>query len=91
MGFDSDGAVEVNFNGELNEEPENVYRIMYPTVAGRVIEKTVRMSASGGGEKILTISPLDPGVVLEKLIVDWGGYEPSFLFGRESSCRRLSE
>ena len=91
VGFDSDGAVEVNFNGELNEEPENVYRIMYPTVAGRVIEKTVRLSASGGGEKILTISPLDPGVVLEKLIVDWGGYEPSFLFGRESSCRRISE
>lgn len=81
-------AVEVNFNGELNEEPQNVYRIMYPTVASRVIEKTVELDVPAPGVQTLTISPLDPGVVLEKIVVDWGGYRPGYLFGEESpACR----
>jgi hypothetical protein len=28
--------------------------------------------------------PLDPGVVIEKVVIDCGGYKPSFLFGKES-------
>ena len=88
VGFEGQEPVVVNFNGELNEEPENVYRIMYPTVASRVIEKTVRMKVPGSGERNLTISPLDPGVVLEKIIVDLGGYRKSFLFGKESPLTR---
>ena len=88
VGFDGQEAEEVNFNGELNEEPENVYRIMYPTVASRVIEKTVRLKVPASGIQELTICPLDPGVVLEKIIIDFGGYEKSFLFGKESACTR---
>ena len=88
VGFEGQEPVEINFNGELNEEPENVYRIMYPTVASRVIEKTVRLKVPAAGQQNLTVSPLDPGVVLEKIIVDFGGYEKSFLFGKESSCIR---
>ena len=88
VGFEGEEAVEVNFNGELNEEPENVYRIMYPTVASRVIEKTVRLKAGAAGTKTLVIKPLDPGVVLEKIVVDLGGYQPSFLFGTESPNSR---
>ena len=80
--------MEVNFNGELNEDPENVYRIMYPTVARRVIEKTVRLKVGESGVKTLVISPLDPGVVLQKIVVDMGGYKPSYLFGKESECKR---
>ena len=30
----------VNFNANLNEEPENVYNVFYPTVARRVVEKS---------------------------------------------------
>ncbi len=74
----------VNFNGELNEEPQNVYRIMYPTVASRVIERTVTMKDVRSGMNTLEFKALDPGVVLEKIVVDWGGYEPSFLFMDES-------
>lgn len=88
VGFDGQDEVEVNFNSELNEEPENVYRIMYPTVASRVIEKTVRLEVGGSGTRDLVIRPLDPGVVLEKIVVDFGGYRKSFLFGEESECSR---
>ena len=88
VGFEGQSPVEVNFNGELNEEPENVYRIMYPTVARRVIEKTVKLKVGESGVKTLVISPLDPGVVLQKIVVDMGGYKPSYLFGKESECKR---
>ena len=88
VGFEGKEVVEVNFNGELNEEPENVYRIMYPTVARRVIEKTVKLKIDKAGTQSLVISPLDPGVVLQKIVVDFGGYQPSYLFGKESDCKR---
>ena len=88
VGFEGQEAVEVNFNGELNEEPENVYRIMYPTVARRLIDKTIKLKVDKAGVKSLVISPLDPGVVLQKIVVDFGGYQPSYLFGKESDCKR---
>lgn len=88
VGLEGKEAVEVNFNGELNEEPENVYRIMYPTVARRVIEKTVKLKIDKAGTQSLVISPLDPGVVFQKIVVDFGGYQPSYLFGKESDCKR---
>ena len=88
VGFEGEEAVEVNFNGDLNEEPENVYRVMYPAAASRIIEKTVKLKTGSAGTKKLTIKPLDPGVVLEKIVVDLGGYKRQFLFGEESPCKR---
>lgn len=88
IGFEGETPVEVNFNGELNEEPENVYRVTYPTVARRVIEKVVDLKTGGDGLKTLVIDPLDPGVVLQKIVVDLGGYKESYLFGKESDCHR---
>ena len=88
VGFEGEEAVEINYNGELNEEPENVYRIMYPTVASRVINKSVHLKVGPAGIKNLIIKPLDPGVVFEKIVIDLGGYQPSFLFGNESPCHR---
>ena len=87
VSFEGEEPVEVNFNGELNEDPENVYRIMYPTVARRLIDKNVKLKTKAG-VKTLVISPLDPGVVLQKIVVDMGGYKESHLFGKESECRR---
>ena len=88
VGFEGQQPVEVNFNGELNEEPENVYRITYPTVARRVIDKSVNLKVDKAGVKSLVVSPLDPGVVLQKIVVDFGGYQPSYLFCKESNCKR---
>lgn len=88
VAFEGQEPVVVNFNGELNEEPENVYRIMYPTVARRVIDKAVHLKTGGSGTRTLTIKPLDPGVVLQKIVVDFGGYKESYLFGNETKCSR---
>ena len=32
----------------------------------------------------LTVSPQDPGVVFEKIVLDFGGYKPGYLHGEES-------
>lgn len=73
----------VNFNSKLNENPENIYSIYYPTVARRVVESTVNLSAVSGQHE-LRIEPLDPGIVFEKIVIDCGGYQPAFLYGDES-------
>lgn len=88
VGFEGADPVEVNFNSDLNEEPQNIYSIFYPTVARRVVEKAVPVKTAGSGETILEISPLDPGIVFEKIVIDLGGYQPSYLFGKESAHRR---
>ena len=81
---------EINFNANLNEEPENIYSIYYPTVASRVVESKVPLTIENReeGYQTLYLKPLDPGIVFEKIIVDFGGYEKSFLFMDESPCRR---
>jgi len=81
--LDGGEPVEVNFNQNLNERPENIYRVYYPTVASRVVAAEVPLKAQAG-EHQLTIEPLDPAIVFEKVVVDCGGYEKSYLFGRES-------
>ncbi len=91
VAFEGGDAVEVNFNGELNEEPENVYRLTYPTVASRVIEKVVSLPVpQGDGCRTLVIRPLDPGVILEKIVIDTGGFKQEYLHYRESPNKRKS-
>lgn len=88
--FDNGQEKTVNFNGELNEAPKNVYTKFYPTVARRVIENTVNVKLPKTKENMHTLylRPLDPGVVFEKIIVDCGGYQKSYLFMEESPYQR---
>ena len=90
IGFKGGEETVVNFNGNLNEKPENVYSVYYPTVARRVIEKKVdlQLPASENGMHTLVFRPIEPGTVLEKIVVDYGGYKPSYLFMKESPCKR---
>lgn len=85
IAVDGGKAETVNFNGNLNELPENVYSIYYPTVARRVIEKTIELPLGNADTHSLTFTPNDPGIVLEKIVVDFGGYTPQYLFGEEST------
>ena len=73
----------INFNAQLNENPQNIYSIYYPTVARRVVETKVPVTAPAG-KHTLRIEPLDPGIVFEKVVIDCGGYRPSYLHGDES-------
>ena len=73
----------VNFNSNLNEKPENIYSIYYPTVARRVVESTVKFPMTKGMHT-LKFAPKDPNIILEKIVIDLGGYHQQFLFGEES-------
>ena len=79
-----------HFNARLNEDPANIYSIYYPTVARRVVETVSELSAISGWNE-LVIRPLDPGIVFEKIVIDYGGYTPRFLFGDESPAMRIAE
>ena len=86
VAIDGGEPVTVNFNKELNEHPDNIYSIYYPTVARRIVEKTVELplGSSADGIHTLTFTPNDPRIVLEKIVIDFGGYTPQYLFGTES-------
>lgn len=90
VSLDGSEAQKVNFNHNLNEDKENIYSVYYPTVARRVVENVVTLHAGDAAEHTLTITPDDPGIVFEKIVVDFGGYQPQYLFGVESPCRRVS-
>lgn len=90
VAFDGGTPQTINFNSNLNEAPENVYSIFYPTVARRVVESKVKMKvpATGNTMQTLTLKPLDPGIVFEKVVIDLGGYKDSYLFMNETMNRR---
>ena len=77
----------INFNKTLLDKQPYMYSVFYPTVARRVIEKEVTLPVGGDGEGFvheLTLRPQHPGIVFEKIVVDYGGYKPSYLFGTET-------
>ena len=78
MALDGDEPQTVNFNKNLNEENGNTYTVYYPTVARRVVESVVTLPLGGkpDGTHELVITPNDPGIVFEKIVVDMGGYKP---------------
>ena len=85
LSVDGQTPVNVNFNKDLNEKPENIYSKYYPTVASRVVEQVVELPLDSNSDiHTLTIHPQDPGIVFEKIIIDFGGYSKQFLFGKES-------
>ena len=73
-GVSIDGAtpIQVNFNKNLNEKPENIYNIYYPTIATRIVDKVieVELPASADGIHTLTLTPNDPAIIFEKIVVD---------------------
>ena len=73
-GVSIDGAtpIQVNFNKDLNEKPENIYNIYYPTIATRIVDKVIELElpASSDGIHTLTLTPNDPAIVFEKIVID---------------------
>jgi hypothetical protein len=85
-----DGADEKawNINADLNWA--NCYTKMYPAGAARMIEtvSTLTLPHSENGMHILTLRPLDPGIVIYKVIIDDCGYEQAYLKMPESPYHR---
>ena len=80
-GVSLDGAspVEVNFNKDLNEKPENIYNIYYPTIATRIVDQVIELElpATTDGIHSLTLTPNDPAIVFEKIVIDGRGGKKS--------------
>lgn len=76
-GVSLDGAspVEVNFNKDLNEKPENIYNIYYPTIATRIVDQVIELElpATADGIHTLTLTPNDPAIIFEKIVIDGRG------------------
>ena len=91
VGLDDGEPQTVNFNKTLVDRQPYMYSEYYPAVARRVVEKVVTLPVSkstADGKHWLTLQPKHPGIVFEKIVVDFGGYQPSHLFGEESAYRR---
>jgi hypothetical protein len=89
VSLDGGEAQTVNFNKTLVDRQPYMYSDYYPAVARRVVEKVVELPATQNKEvHSLTLQPKHPGIVFEKIIVDYGGYQSQYLFGQESPCKR---
>ena len=79
VSLDGTSPVEVNFNKDLNEKPENIYNIYYPTIATRIVDKVIELElpASSDGIHTLTLTPNDPAIVFEKIVIDGRGGKKS--------------
>jgi hypothetical protein len=67
----------VNFNGQYRGE-------LGDWQAERIIKSLTKMSIGEPGKHTLRIRVLDPGIVFEKIMLDFGGLKPSYLGAPES-------
>ena len=72
VSLDGVSPIQVNLNKDLNEKPENIYDLYYPTIATRIIDKVIELElpASSDGIHTLTLTPHDPAIIFEKIVVD---------------------
>ena len=79
VSLDGTSPVEVNFNKDLNEKPENIYNIYYPTIATRIVDQVIELElpATTDGIHSLTLTPNDPAIVFEKIVIDGRGGKKS--------------
>ena len=99
VSIDGEEAATVNFNKTLVDRQPYTYSEFYPTIARRVVEKVVTLPVGTPSGKTdrhtapheLTLHPHHPGIVFEKIVVDFGGYRPSYLFMDETAHSRSSQ
>ena len=72
VSLDGASPIQVNLNKDLNEKPENIYNLYYPTIATRIIDKVIELElpALSDGIHTLTLTPHDPAIIFEKIVVD---------------------
>ena len=88
VSLDGSEPQEVNFNKTLVDRQPYMYSEFYPTIARRVVEKVVELPVAAADFHELVLHPVNPGIVFEKIVVDYGGYQPQYLFGQEATVTR---
>ena len=91
VSLDGSEAQTVNFNKTLVDRQPYMYSEFYPAVARRIVEKVVELPVGRNSIHELTLHPRHPGIVFEKIVIDFGGYKPSYLFGHESEASRAAK
>ena len=88
ISVDGQPVKTVNFNADLLDKQPYQYTTFYPTIARRVVEKVAGFKVKDADVHELTLTPKHAGIVFEKIIVDFGGYQGEYLFGTESEVKR---
>lgn len=86
--LDANSSKIIGLNQDLTWA--NNYSKMYPAASARIVEKveTFVVPSNQNGNFTLMIEPLDPGIVLHKIIIDNSGYEETYLKMDESPYKR---
>lgn len=61
----------------MNEKPENIYSIYYPTITTRIVDKVIELELPASSDGIRTLTPNDPAIVFEKIVIDGRGGKKS--------------
>lgn len=88
VSLDGSDAATVNFNRYLVDRQPHMYTKFYPTIARRVVESVVELPVGSADVHSLVLHPRHPGIVFEKIVIDFGGYQEQYLFGEESASSR---
>lgn len=88
ISMDNGNSETINFNKNLVDRQPYMYSEFYPTIARRIVEKVVELPVGNDGIHELKLQPRHPGIVFEKIVVDFGGYRPSYLFMTESDYKK---
>lgn len=51
----SASPIEVNINADMNEKPENIYSIYYPTITTRIVDKVIELELPASSDGIRTL------------------------------------
>ena len=88
ISIDNTKPKTINFNKTLVDRQPYMYSEFYPTIARRVVEKVIELPVGDSDVHELKLQPKHPGIVFEKIVVDFGGYRPSYLFMTESDYKK---
>ena len=77
LSVDGGEEVEVNFNGHYRGE-------LGKWQGERIIKSATKVKIGGAGAHTLRIRALEPGIVIEKILLNFGGLKPSYLGAPES-------
>ena len=88
ISIDNTKPETINFNKTLVDRLPYMYSEFYPTIARRVVEKVIELPVGDSDVHELKLQPKHPGIVFEKIVVDFGGYRPSYLFMTESDYKK---
>lgn len=77
VSFDESEEQIVNFNGHYRGE-------LGRWQAESIIKTSTKHNIDVSGKHVLRFRPLDPGIVLEKILIDTGGLKPSYLGAPET-------